>query len=168
MKGISQNVSIREKKHRLPKEFYQGKIAGAFTLCVKGNFSFLENPQITEICIKILGETASLSGCIVLVYCFTPDHIHLVLFGIKDAADLWEAVVRFKQKTGFYLKKQCCQFQWQKDFYDHIIRQNENLITQIRYILDNPVRKGLVNNWNDYPFKRSIGIELEDVLHGCL
>ena len=97
-----------------------------------------------------------------------PDHLHLILLGTKDSADLWEAVVRFKQKTGFHLKKRCDQFQWQKDFYDHIIRQNENLITQIKYILDNPVRKGLVDNWNDYPLKGSVGVKLEEVLQGCL
>jgi len=88
--------------------------------------------------------------------------------GIKDGANLWEAVVRFKQKAGFHLRKRCGLFKWQKDFYDHIIRQNENLITQIRYILDNPVRKGLVDNWNDYPLKGSIGVKLEEVLQGCL
>ncbi len=96
------------------------------------------------------------------------DHVHFILSGIKDDANLWGAVVRFKQKTGFYLKRRNGLFQWQKDFYDHIIRQNENLITQVRYILDNPVRKGLVNNWNDYPLKGSIGIRLEEVLRGCL
>jgi len=136
--------------------------------CVKGKFSFLENPQIAEICIEFLEETASLSGCIVVVYRFMLDHVHFILSGIKDDANLWGAVVRFKQKTGFYLKRRNGLFQWQKDFYDHIIRQNENLITQVRYILDNPVRKGLVNNWNDYPLKGSIGIRLEEVLRGCL
>jgi len=165
---MDHNISIRERKHRLPREFYQGKVAGVFTLCVKDNFSFLKNPETVKICVKILGETASLTGCIVPIYCFMLDHLHFVLFGVQDDADLWEAVVRFKQKTGFYLNKECSQFHWQKDFYDHIIRQDENLITQIRYILDNPVRKGLVNNWTDYSLKGSIGIKLEDALQGCL
>ncbi len=162
------NISVREKKHRLPVEFYRGKISVAFTLCTKGNFSFLEHSELVEICIGILRKNSSLCGCIVPVYCFMPDHLHLVLFGVKDDANLWKAVVQFKQKTGFYLKKDCSQFQWQKDFYDHIIRQDENLLTQIRYILDNPVRRGLVNNWNDYPLIGSIGIKLEDVLQECL
>ncbi|MCK4328809.1 transposase [candidate division WOR-3 bacterium] len=165
---MSNNITIREKKHRLPREFYQGKISGTFTICIKGNFSFLENQEIVKICIEILEKSSFLYGCIVPVYCFMPDHLHFVLFGVKDDANLWKTVVQFKQNTGFYLKKQCSQFQWQKDFYDHIIRQDENLITQIRYILDNPVRRGLINNWNDYPFIGSIGIKLEDVLQGCL
>ena len=53
---------------------------------------------------------------------------------------------------------------WQKDFYDHVIRTNEDIATQVRYILDNPVRKGLVLFWQEYSFKGSIGCNLEDFL----
>ena len=52
---------------------------------------------------------------------------------------------------------------WQKDFYDHVIRRHEDVAVQVRYILDNPVSKGLVSSWQDYPFKGSIGCKLEDV-----
>ena len=57
---------------------------------------------------------------------------------------------------------------WQKDFYDHIMRTQEDIVAQVKYILDNPVRKGLVVNWEDYPFKGSIGCKLEDVLAGII
>ncbi len=55
---------------------------------------------------------------------------------------------------------------WQKDFYDHVIREDDDLAVHVRYVLDNPCRKGLVNDWEEYPFKGSIGCELEDVLVG--
>jgi len=57
---------------------------------------------------------------------------------------------------------------WQKDFYDHVIRKHEDITTQIKYILDNPVRKGLVSSWQEYPFKGSIGCKMEDVLNGIV
>jgi len=57
---------------------------------------------------------------------------------------------------------------WQKDFYDHIIRTNEDIAAQVRYVLDNPVRKGLVLLWQEYPFKGSIGCKMEDVLLGII
>ncbi len=53
---------------------------------------------------------------------------------------------------------------WKKDFYDHVIRTNEDIVTQVKCILDNPVRKGLVLSWQGYPFKGSIGCNLEDFL----
>jgi len=57
---------------------------------------------------------------------------------------------------------------WQKDFYDHVIRRHEDITNQIKYILDNPVRKRLVSSWQEYPFKGSIGCKIEDVLNGIL
>ncbi len=57
---------------------------------------------------------------------------------------------------------------WQKDFYDHLIRKSENLAVQVKYILDNPVRKGLVSSWQAYPFKGSIGCKMEDLLNGIM
>ena len=62
----------------------------------------------------------------------------------------------------------CCGDRWQKDFYDHIIRTNEDIVAQVKYILDNPVRKGVVLSWERYPFKGSIGCELEDILMGMI
>jgi len=60
------------------------------------------------------------------------------------------------------------KMRWQKDFYDHIIRTNENIATQVRYILDNPVRRGLLSSWQEYPFMGSIGCKLENILLGII
>jgi hypothetical protein len=49
-----------------------------------------------------------------------------------------------------------------------MIRSDEDVATQVKYILDNPVRKGLVKSWEEYPFKGSIGCKLEDVLNGIM
>ena len=57
---------------------------------------------------------------------------------------------------------------WQKDFYDHILKKHEDIAVQVRYILDNPIRKGLVSSWQGYPFKGSIGCNMEDVLKGVI
>jgi len=57
---------------------------------------------------------------------------------------------------------------WQKDFYDHVIRKDNDIATHVRYILDNPVRRGLVSLWQEYPFKGSIGCRLEDILNGIV
>jgi len=61
----------------------------------------------------------------------------------------------FKQKTGFWLSRNHSTVHWQKDFYDHIVRSNEAIEKHIQYILNNPVRMGLVGNWKDHPFKGS-------------
>lgn len=74
----------------------------------------------------------------------------------------------YKQKTGFWMSVNKAGFKWQKDFYDHVIKSNEDIAVLVRYILDNPVRKGMATSWEEYTFKGSIGCELEDVLYGIV
>jgi len=41
---------------------------------------------------------------------------------------------------------------WQKNYYDHAVRQEEDLKGISRYIVANPLRAGLVSYIGDYPF----------------
>jgi len=75
----------------------------------------------------------------------------LILEGTSEFADTWKTAVDFKQKSGFWLSSNSPEFKWQEDFFDHIIRSDESLATQLRYILENPVRKGITVSWRDYP-----------------
>ncbi len=93
-----------------------------------------------------------------------PDHLHIVNEGISDESDLWKMLNLFKQKTGFWLSNNREEAKWQKDFYDHIHRKEVDLKKHIRYILNNPVRKGLVSDWREYPFKGSLDFSLEKII----
>ncbi len=97
-----------------------------------------------------------------------PDHLHMILQGLSDKADTWKTAVAFKQKSGFWFSSNRPEFKWQKDFFDHIIRTDENLATQARYIFENPVRKEIVSNWRDYPHNGSIGYSTEDIVAGLV
>ena len=41
---------------------------------------------------------------------------------------------------------------WQKGYYDHIVRREEDLRKITEYILANPVRKGLIDDYTAYEF----------------
>jgi hypothetical protein len=41
---------------------------------------------------------------------------------------------------------------WQEESFDHVLRSSEGLDAKVGYILQNPVRKGLVNDWREYPW----------------
>jgi REP element-mobilizing transposase RayT len=91
-----------------------------------------------------------------------------MITGTRGDSDIWKVIVSYKQKTGFWMSKNKPEARWQKDFYDHVIRTNEDVATQVKYTLDNPVRKGLVSSWEEYPFKGSIGCKLQDILNGII
>jgi len=157
-------TNIREKKHRLPRDCYRGRVAVAITVCIdQRRAPFVEADTVTAFVAK-LTEVATKNHCSVLIYCFMPDHVHLIIHGIDDAADAWQAMVDFKQKTGFWFARQHPEFCWQKDFHDHVIRADEDLGAQIRYIANNPVRKGLVSHWQEYAFTGSIGVNLKEIM----
>jgi REP element-mobilizing transposase RayT len=164
-------MAIEERKHRLPKEFYKGTVSVAFTLCLKRGATEghgLGEPEIVRAFTDILASVMIKEGCIVPVYCFMPDHQHLIITGVNKDSDIWRAVVSYKQKTGFWMSTNNSRIRWQKDFYDHVIRRDESIMVQVTYLLNNPVRKGLVSSWEEYPFIGSVGCKLEDILNGII
>ena len=52
----------------------------------------------------------------------------------------------------------------QKNFHDHIIRAPKDLSTQLMYVVENPVRRGLVAHWQDYPFTGVLGVDIQIVM----
>lgn len=39
---------------------------------------------------------------------------------------------------------------WQDESYDHVIRDNDEFLRIIHYVLENPVKAGLVSNWEEW------------------
>jgi len=159
-----ENKNIQEKKHRLPLYCYQGRVRATFTLCIEGKKPFFTEKTTVDKFLEILRQTKNKYNCKNWVYVFMPDHLHLIIEGNSEESDLWKTMILFKQKTGFYLSRSIGRIKWQKDFYDHIHRKDEDLKKHISYLLNNPVRKGLVANWQDYPFKGSLDFNLEEII----
>ena len=67
-----------------------------------------------------------------------PDHVHL-LVGIDGETRLSNVVRDFKR-----ISAKRSGIQWQRNYFDHRIRRDESLAQKVDYILDNPVRVGLV------------------------
>jgi REP element-mobilizing transposase RayT len=52
---------------------------------------------------------------------------------------------------------------WQRSFWDHFLRSTDDLAVVVAYILNNPVRAGLVQEWRDYPFAGSFELNLRNI-----
>jgi len=114
-------------------------------------------------CVEYLGEAAQSSNCVVPVYCFMPDHLHVMFKGLGEGADMLAAMTQFKRLSGLWMFRQKLSG-WQVSFYDHNLRQHEDWRNHVRYIAENPVRAGLVEHALAYPFTGSIGCLLEEIL----
>ncbi len=160
---LKRSEYFKRKEHRLDSELYQGAVRVSFTLCVKNRYPVFTATEIVDTCVNALKETLDKYDCENWIYVFMPDHVHLVLEGKSDGSDVLRAIALFKQKTGYCFSRFSPETKWQKSSYDHIHRKDEDLTKHIRYILNNPVRKGLCREWNEYPFKGSLHRNIDSV-----
>jgi putative transposase len=75
-----------------------------------------------------------------------PDHLHM-LVGVPGDAQLSKLVRDFKRFTARVTK-----IAWQRNFFDHRLRHDESRAEKFEYILSNPIRAGLVEAEEHWPF----------------
>lgn len=153
-------LAIAEKKHRLSLDLYKGIVSVAYTACTRNRASFFSTALHVDQAARVLIDEAARWKCDIVVYLFMPDHVHILLKGATEVSDSYRVMRMFKQKTGFLFSQSGFGIVWQKDFYDHILRTDEDMVNHFRYILENPVRKGLTERWQEYPYKGSTMFDL--------
>ncbi|MBE9502611.1 MAG: transposase [Proteobacteria bacterium] len=86
-------------------------------------------------------------------YVVMPDHIHIV---VALGAD--QTLSSVMSSFGKYTARKLNDFLgskgriWQHGFYDHCLRNDESYIKHLRYICENPLRKGWAEKVEDWPF----------------
>ncbi|MDV2502892.1 MAG: transposase [bacterium] len=86
-------------------------------------------------------------------WCLMPDHLHLLVELPGEGLSLPAWVGPFKSRTT--LLAWAIGFQgrlWQRWFFDRILRREESIERVAEYIIHNPVRKGFVETWVEYPW----------------
>jgi len=81
-----------------------------------------------------------------------PDHLHILVEGLHEESDFRRFVKLFKQKSGYQWRRTSNQKLWQEDYFERVLRREETTEKVIGYILNNPVRRGLVSSPEEYPF----------------
>jgi REP element-mobilizing transposase RayT len=97
-------------------------------------------------------------------YVFMPDHVHWLCEAQREGASLTRFVSMFKQRTGFAWHQRAGGRLWQKGYWERVLRQNENSLSIARYIVENPVRAGLVRDARDYPYSGSQRYQLAQIM----
>jgi len=118
------------------------------TLCVEDRRKVLANPKTFE---AIKATVIQLRRWRVLAGVIMPDHTHWIVSPMEDrelsVGDFATGFKRILRKT---LGSQ--PWEWQRGCFDRILRSDENLSSKWIYVQDNPVRQGLVQRWEDWPY----------------
>lgn len=87
------------------------------------------------------------------LFLLMPDHLHMIVY-FSTEVELKKTVTSWKRYTA-------SQFgvSWQQGFFDHRIRDQKFLIQKMEYIRLNPVRAGLVESPEDWPFCWEVEVE---------
>jgi len=84
-----------------------------------------------------------------------PDHLHFLAAGLSEAADFRRFVSLLRRRSSAALWAVHPKGLWQNGYYERVLRRDEDSVTVCHYILNNPVRAGLVEAPSDYPFSWS-------------
>ena len=150
--------STERKKNRLAGYDYSQPGAYFITVCVKDHRCLLSNVvgaddhigpyvALTEIGKIVEKYTRSIPG--VAEYVIMPNHVHMILrISGKDAAQgpMWSSAPTGKRIENLVrswktlISKELGQHVWQRSYYDHIIRDEQDYVIRAQYIINNPAK----------------------------
>jgi putative transposase len=90
-------------------------------------------------------------GFVVAGYVLMPEHVHL-LVGEPSRSSLSVALQVLKQRTSRKLKISGEVQFWQRRYYDFNVHNEEKRVEKLRYMHRNPVKRGLVEKPEDWPW----------------
>lgn len=151
----------QRRRTRLARATYaQSGNVCSITVAVNDRRPVFSDHDVATDAVDVLKAHARKTGVLVYAYCIMPDHVHLVLEP-SATCDIVTFVGQFKnlaQRSAW--RRGVVGAFWQTGFYDHFLRRDEQLDTVVRYVLENPVRGGLVYARQDYAFAGSLVLDL--------
>ena len=90
-------------------------------------------------------------------YSIMPNHVHAVFAPLaesvvpKSLSSIMHSLKRNTAKRANALLKRSGAF-WEHESFDHYIRNQAEWKRIVKYVLENPVKAGLVANWEEWPW----------------
>ena len=136
---------------RLAPEFYKGPAHVLWTYTVEGRKTGWLHTAFHARFRETLLHTCSRYHLGCARYVLMPDHLHLLLIGAHSSSD--------QLKATKFLRRHL-PITWQKQAHDHVLREEERtagrFIDACQYLRENPIRAGLVDSIEQWPYAGSL------------
>jgi len=119
-----------------------------------------DDNRVAAATIKCLKELRKKFGFTVYIFCLLPDHFHAMIGPGTSQRTLGAICGAFKSLSTKEFWHWHTGKLWQRQYYDHIIRNREDFDETLNYIHLNPIRRGLVERAEDWPYTERL-----DYLH---
>jgi len=112
---------------------------------------FLSDERIANMVMESLhfmdGENYEL-----VCYTIMSNHVHMVV--VNTTKYLYKIMHSLKRYTGYEANRMLNREGsfWQREYSDHLIRDEDDLIYHMNYTLNNPVKANLVKQWDEWPY----------------
>lgn len=118
---------------------------------------WLEDPKIAQLLVDSLhhrnGRVYDLHA-----FCIMPNHGHIVFTPLAkqdgsfhSLAAIMHSLKRYTARRANLVLGRTGAF-WQHESYDHVVRDPTEFRRVVAYVLNNPVKAGLVQEWQDWPW----------------
>jgi REP element-mobilizing transposase RayT len=144
---------------RLKTFTYLGCERYFLTMCCRNRRRSFEHSAVVETARLELLRTSDRQRFAVLAYVFMPDHMHALVEGLEATSDLRRFLAVVRKRTTLASRFLVPGALWQDGYFERVLRESDEPGALINYILNNPVRSGLVDNPADYPFSWSCTLE---------
>jgi putative transposase len=152
------------RPRRLQHFSYLGLRRYALTFCTDCRRPVFVDTPTVDLVVSHFLRAAAVERFAIIVYCMMPDHAHLLVEGSVEHSDLRRFIKLAKQLSGFSYARRTGNRLWQRYSFERVVRDRESTRGIVRYILENPVRAGLVERIDDYAYLGSSQYAREDLL----
>ncbi len=106
----------------------------------------LKHPAVADVVAEVLRHFDNRRYRL-FAWCIMPNHVHAVLkvFPGRTLAEIIHSWKSFSAKQANVLLNSSGSF-WQREYYDHLVRDEVEFERAVRYVTENPERAGL-RNW---------------------
>jgi len=139
---------------RLPDFDYVGDADIHLTICAQTGAPFRDDTLAALVCENVEFYCRRL-GYRLYGFCLMPDHLHVLFSPASSDKPLEDWLRDFKSfTTNRFIKTTGKARLWQESGHDHVCRTEETAEKVLLYIVNNPVRAGLVERWEDWPWTK--------------
>jgi len=92
------------------------------------------------------------------VFCIMPNHVHLACTplekidgGYHSLTTILHSLKRYTAREANKILERRGAF-WQQESHDHVVRDEGELQRIVAYVLNNPVKAGMVSTWEEWPW----------------
>ena len=152
---------MRRKNIRLdPAVYRETGRAYSVTIGTAPRRDVFSDGEFGRACLAELSGVAARTSAKIYAYCLMPDHVHL-LIGVPEGYPLSDIVGDWKSRCyALWRRAGARRTFWQRSYYDHAIRADEDFRTAAEYVINNPVRAGLVRRFQEYELCGSFEFDL--------